>query len=611
MSTNITSTQLDFNTIKEELKTHFLASAEFADYDFEASGLSNILDVLAYNTHYNGLVANFALNESFLSTAQLRSSVLAISETLGYNPRSKTAASAIVNLSVTVTDPTRPSSITLPAGTTFTTTVDDVSYIFRTLEDYIGSDNGSGLYAFLTNTGSTSLPIYEGVFKTKTFVSDTAGEVIYIIPDESVDTSTATVKVFATRSSELFETYLPLDNALEITANSTYYSLRESSNGYFKLIFGDGVTTGKTPAVGEIIQVTYLSTNAAVANGAKSFIPQNEITVNDIDYTVNVTLVSPASGGGDKETLSSIKTNAPITFSAQNRLVTAQDYIGLINRNYGTFLDDVTAWGGEDNIPASFGDVYIALKYKEGIPEEVQKTVEDSIVSTLSDNLSIMSIDTKFADTLTTYIETQTFFNFNPALVSNTLNTTEGQVRDVVSQYFTDNLNKFNGIFRRSQILSSVDNLSPAVLDSRMDVKVQMRFEPILSKASNYVIQYPVELAAPNSITYTITSSPLVVNGKTCIIRNKLGSTSLEVVSADSGAVVITSIGSYSPSNGTINIVSLKPTSILAAVNYIKMSAVPSNQSTIKPLRNYVLVQDQVNSFASATVDYQDIKATL
>lgn len=610
MSTNITSTQLDFNTIKEELKTHFLASAEFADYDFEASGLSNILDVLAYNTHYNGLVANFALNESFLSTAQLRSSVLAISETLGYNPRSKTAASAIVNLSVSVTDPTRPSSITLPAGTTFTTTVDDVSYIFRTLEDYIGSDNGSGLYTFLTNTGSTSLPIYEGVFKTKTFVSDTAGEAIYIIPDESVDTSTATVKVFATRSSELFETYLPLDNALEITSNSTYYALRESSNGYFKLIFGDGVTTGKTPAVGEIIQVTYLSTNAAVANGAKSFIPQNEITVNDIDYTINVALVSPAAGGGDKETLSSIKTNAPITFTAQNRLVTAQDYIGLINRNYGTFLDDVTAWGGEDNIPASFGDVYVALKYKEGIPEEVKKTVEDSIVSTLSDNLSIMSIDTKFADTLTTYIETQTFFNFNPALVSNTLNTTEGQVRDVVSQYFTNNLNKFNSIFRRSQILSSVDNLSPAVLDSRMDVKVQMRFEPILSKASNYVIQYPVELAAPNSLTYTITSSPLVVNGKTCTIRNKLGSTSLEVVSTN-GDVVITSIGSYSPINGTINIVSLKPTSILAAVNYIKMSAVPSNQSTIKPLRNYVLVQDQVNSFASATVDYQDIKATL
>lgn len=610
MSTNITSTQLDFNTIKEELKTHFLASAEFADYDFEASGLSNILDVLAYNTHYNGLVANFALNESFLSTAQLRSSALAISETLGYNPRSKTAASAIVNLSVSVTDPSRPSSITLPSGTTFTTTVDDVSYIFRTLEDYIGSDNGSGLYTFLTNTGSTSLPIYEGVFKTKTFVSDTAGESIYIIPDESVDTSTATVKVFATRNSELFETYLPLDNALEITSNSTYYSLRESSNGYFKLIFGDGVTTGKTPAVGEIIQVTYLSTNAAVANGAKSFIPQNEITVNDIDYTVNVTLVSPASGGGDKETLSSIKTNAPITFSAQNRLVTAQDYIGLINRNYGTFLDDVTAWGGEDNIPASFGDVYVALKYKEGIPEEVKKTVEDSIVSTLSDNLSIMSIDTKFADTLTTYIETQTFFNFNPALVSNTLNTTEGQVRDVVSQYFTDNLNKFNSIFRRSQILSSVDNLSPAVLDSRMDVKVQMRFEPILSKASNYVIQYPVELAAPNSLMYTITSSPLVVNGKTCTIRNKLGSTSLEVVSTN-GDVVITSIGSYSPANGTINIVSLKPTSILAAVNYIKMSAVPSNQSTIKPLRNYVLVQDSVNSFASATVDYQDIKATL
>ena len=611
MATNITSTQLDFNTIKEQLKTHFLASDEFADYDFEASGLSNILDVLAYNTHYNGLTANFALNEAYLSTAQLRSSVLALSQNLGYNPRSKTAASAVVNLSVSVSDVSRPATITLPKGSTFLTTVEDISYIFSTLEDYIGSDNGSGVYTFLTNAGSPNIPIYEGLSKTKTFISDSTSDAIYIIPDESVDTTTAIVRVFASRNSEIFDTYLPLATAQTVDANTTYYTLTEAANGYFQLIFGDGITTGKAPGVGEIIQVTYLSTNGPVANGASSFTAQNEITVNDIDYDVNISLVSRSAGGGDKETISSIKANAPITYAAQNRLVTSNDYVALINRNFGAYLDDVTAWGGEDNIPADFGNVYVSLKFKEGIPTAVQQVVKDSIVTNISDNLSIMSIDTKFTDALITYIETSTFFNFNPSLTSTTLNTTESQVSALVQNHFTANLNKFNSVFRRSLILSEVDDLSSAILNSRMDVKVQMRFTPILAKSNTATVQYPVSLAVPNSLTHTITSSNFFVNGRNAYLRNRLGSTTLEVVSSDGSDVLVTSVGSYNPANGTVNIVALNPTSILNAVSYIKISAVPSNQGTVRPLRNYVLVQDTDKSFASANIDYQEIKATL
>lgn len=611
MSVSIKSTDLDFNRIKEQLKTHFLASNEFADYDFEASGLSNILDVLAYNTHYNGLIANFALNEAFLTSAQLRSSVLAISESLGYAPRSKTSAYATVNLSVTITSSNRPGRVTLPAGSQFTATVEDVSYVFQTIEDHIGIDNGSGFYQFLTAVGSPIIYIYEGIYRTKTFIADSTSTPVYIIPDSSMDTSTASVKVYASRNAELFDTYLPLATAQTVTADTQYYSIREAPNGSYEITFGDGITTGKAPQPGEVIRITYLATSAAAANTATNFTSQSEITVDDVDYNISVSTVSRAAGGADEETIESIKANAPISYAAQNRLVTSSDYVALITRSFGSYLDDVTAWGGEDNIPADFGNVYVSLKFKEGITDDVKQVVKDNIITNISDNLSIMSIDTKFTDAITTYIETSTFFNFNPTLTSTTLNTTESQVSALIQDYFIANLNKFNSVFRRSLLLSEVDDLSSAILNSRMDVKVQMRFTPILSKSNTATIQYPVSLAIPNSLTHTISSSNFFVNGRNAYFRNKLGSTTLEVVSSDGADILVTSIGSYNPTKGTINIVGFNPTSILNAVSYIKISAVPSNQGTIRPLRNYVLVQDTDNSFASANIDYQEIKATL
>ena len=610
MSVSIKSTDLDFNRIKEQLKTHFLASNEFADYDFEASGLSNILDVLAYNTHYNALIANFALNESFLTTAQLRSSVLSISESLGYIPRSKTAAYATVNLSVTITSLSRPGTVTLPAGSQFTSTVDDISYVFQTIDDHIAVDNGSGFYQFLTSAGSSTIYIYEGTFRTKTFIADSTSTPVYIINDDTMDTSTAKVQVYATRDTGLFETYLPLASAQNITADTRYYSLREAPNGSYEITFGDGITTGKTPQAGEVIRVTYLSTSAAAANSARDFISQSEITVDDTDYAISVTTLSRSAGGSDKESIESIKSNAPISFASQNRLVTANDYIALITRNFGSFLDDVTAWGGEDNVPADFGSVYVALKFIENITDEVKQVVRDQIISNLSDTLSIMSIDTKFTETVTTYIETETFFNFDPSLTNITAGATERAVQNVINNYFTTNLNKFNSTFRRSQILADVDDISEAILNSRMDVKVQQRITPTLSQNLSYSIQYPISIAAPSPTAHTITSTQFITNGKTCIIRNRLNSNILEIATID-GDIVFTNIGTYNPVNGAVNIVSLTPTSIIGASSYIKISAVAANQSTIRPLRNYVLTLDTERSFASAQIDYQEIRVSL
>ena len=284
MATTIKSTDLDFQNIKTGLKNYFKSKSQFNTYDFEADGLNNILDVLAYNTHVNGLTANFALNEAFLNTAQLRSSVVSHAETLGYEVRSRTTAYAILNLNVSLSGvPSRPAQIQLPKGWTFTSAVNGVNYTFRTLENYFAKDNGSGFYQFLTTDGSTDILVYEGIEKTKTFLSGEVDErQIFVIPDETIDTATASVQVFDTASSSNYVTYIPLTRAVTIDETSTVFTIREAPNGFYELNFGDGLSFGKKPDAGNKVVVTYLSSAGPAANTADVFTSNSSLSINGV-----------------------------------------------------------------------------------------------------------------------------------------------------------------------------------------------------------------------------------------------------------------------------------------------------------------------------------------
>lgn len=610
MATNITSSQLDFATIKNRLKVYLAQQDEFADYNFEASGLSNILDVLAYNTHLNGLTANFALNEAFLDTAQLRSSIVSHANTLGYNSRSRTSAVAYVQLSLNITDVGRPNTITLPLGTKFNTSIDGVTYTFQTWEAYTATDNGVGLYQFKTGTGSTSIPIVEGTIRTKTFFVGPSDErQIYVIPDQTIDTSTAIVNVYLSNTSTQFNTYSPLSTAVVIEDDSRLYQLKETPIGNYELIFSDGVTTGLAPVVGEKIVLTYLSSNGAVGNGSGSFTANSAVTVNGSQYNLIVSTVSGSTGGSAKETIESIRQNAPITFAAQQRLVTAQDYKALILANYPSVVDCI-AWGGEENIPVEYGKVFVSLNFDTDVTEDSKNTVKADIINNLVRPLSVMSIGAEFIDPETTYLECQAFFTYNPELSPNTLNTTENIVTNTIVSFFETNLKTYSKVFRRSNLLAEIDDINQAILNSRMNVKIQQRFTPTLGTSNKYTVNYPVVLASPDDVNYIITSNNFVVNSLSCNIRNKLGSTTLQVIDTD-GNVVIDNLGSYNPSNGSVNITGLNVSSILAGETQIKLSAVPANQSTIRPLRNYILDIDTAKSFASGIADYQETRVTL
>jgi len=609
MATTIKSTQLDFDTIKGRLKDFLKQQSEFQDYDFEASGLSNILDVLAYNTHFNGLTANFALNESFINSAQLRSSVVALAEGLGYVPRSFTSSQAGLNLSILVTGSNRPTSVILPRGTTFTTSVDDVTYTFQTRENFVGTDDGNGSYQFLNTDDGTSIPVFEGTEKTKTFfVGDTTDTQIYVIPDITMDISTIRVRVFPTASSTTFDTYNNITDAIRITDDSTLYQIKETPNGFYEIVFGDGVATGKTPVAGNKIIIDYLSTSGTAANGATSFQTDSTITVNGVQFNVTVITEASSAGGALKESIESIRQNAPIAFSSQRRLVTAEDYKALIQTKFGAFIDDVTSFGGNDNVPRIYGKVFVGLKFKDNISTDTQQNVKDRIKTELTDNLAIMSIDTEFVEPITSNLVLNTTFNLDPDLTSSTPQAVQSQVQNTINNFFTTNLKKFNKVFRRSNILTLIDALDPAILNSKMDVQLRQGFVPTVNVSLGYSIIFPVIIAEPSATDYIVRSTNFTFNNQTCFLRNLLSSNKLQIISVD-GSVEVDNIGNFNTQTGTITLEGFKPTGFDG--NQININITPANQNTVRPLRNYILDIDAALSTSTAVLDFQNTQVTL
>lgn len=592
MATTINSTDLDFDTLRNNLKTFLASQDEFKDYNFEGSALSNLLDVLAYNTHHNALVANFALNESFLSTAQLRSSLVSLAGGLGYSVGSRKASFATVQLYVE--NVSNPSSMTLPAGFSFTTSLDNKSYTFKTRETLTAFNNGSNQYFFQLN-GNGSIPIYEGVSKTKTFISSpNSSNDTYIIPAKNIDLDTVVVRVYDDFSSSNYNVYTNINKATSIDQNSRIFVIKEAPNGFYEMNFGNGVRLGKSPSAGNKIEVSYDIVSGPDANGASSFTSND--TVSGLE--VQVVTIANSTGGSLKENIDSIRKNAPYQYAAQNRMVTAEDYSALILRNYSSVLSDIKSWGGEENIPPKYGAVFVSLSFKDGINTTVQTTTKDNIRDLVRD-FSIVSFDVEFADPINTFLEVTTRFQFNPNLTSSSQTAIEQLVRSTVESYFSENLGEFDQSFRRSNLLTEIDAIDPSVLSSRAEIKMQNRFVP-RTGITSYTIQYPAPIANPDDVNYIIRSGNFLYEGKTCSMRNRLNSNIIELINLKTGQVVLDNVGYYDADTGLLYLTLFSGT-ILTGDN-IKITAIPSNQSVINPVRNNIIKFDADASLALATL---------
>ena len=608
MATTIQSSSLDFDAIKNNLKTYLQQQKEFKDYDFDASGLNNLLDVLAYNTHLNGLTANMALNESFLNTAQLRSSVVSHAETLGYIPASKSASQAVINMSFNVgtSQADVPEKLQISSGYKFTANVNDASYTFQTQELIEAINDGNNFFQLQTLDGSTDIPIKEGIAKTKTFFAgEDSEETVYIIPDVSLDRATAIIKVFDSSTSSDFTTYINLETANNITATTPAYILKEAPNGYYELTFGNGSTLGAVPKAGAKITVEYLSVDGENANGARLFEPLATVEVTEppsgigLEQLPLISTVNRSVGGAQKETLDSIRRNSPFRYASQNRMVTHSDYSSLILRSYGSYINDIIAWGGEDNVVPEYGMAFLSVDFKNDINTTLRNTIKDNI-KVLVDQLSIASFGLKFSDPIITFLETNVFFQYNPDYTNLAINTLQENVKTVVANYYSTNIGKFGQAYRRSSMLALVDDVSPAILSSRVDTKMQQVFTPSGGVEQDFTFSFPVPIAVADDINTVVNTSTFlflpeydpILNPtptvKTCRLENKLSTNTLQVIESATGGIIKDNAGSFNAAAGTVTLTGFKANSNDA----IKLSVSAANSSAIVPTREYILKSD-------------------
>lgn len=484
MANRLQVTDLDFDTIKTNLKNFLKQQTEFQDYDFEGSGMSVLLDVLAYNTHYNAYYLNMVANESFLDTAILRDSVVSHAKTLGYIPHSRKPAIANVNLTIATTSGDTNQSVTIPRGYVLQSNlIDNRSYVFNVLEPITVSRTGN---QFIFE----NVPIHEGQLTSYTFSYDetTNPKALFTIPDANVDTTTLKVTVRPSLSNTFVETYTLATDVLNVDSSSQVYFLQEERSLKFQLYFGDGVI-GKKLADGSTIAVEYLISSGEIVNGANGFLPLLPIG----GYgNISVTINSVASGSSERETVDSIKYSAPLQFATQNRLVTLKDYESYIKKNYPA-VDSVSVWGSQDDIPPSYGKVILSLKPKENF--YISETEKQRIIDELIKPKSIIAVQAEIRDPEYLFILVNNYVKYNKRKTTDSEELIKTKIRSAVSSYRDTNLNKFGGRFVLSKLQDVVDNTNPnAIIGCETVVKVQKRFEPILNELRNYTIDFNVPL---------------------------------------------------------------------------------------------------------------------
>ena len=469
-SKRIQVSELDFDQIKSNLKTYLRGQPEFTDYDFEGSGLSVLLDILAYNTHYNALYQNFTVNEMFLDSAGKRNSVVSRAKELGYTPYSATCSEAIIDL--TVSSPTSfPSSLTLPKNASFITTVDGEIYTFYTT-DAITIPYNAG-YKFSDVTIKEGTPI--------TFKYTVASGARYMVPNSNADMKTLVVRVQESAQSTVFHTYTRADSILNITGSDRAYFVKEIENQLYELKFGDGFI-GMELSNGNVVHLEYFVTNAASTNGAKQFTYTGPTLAGG---TAIITLKSAAYKGADIESVASIKFNAPKAYTAQNRAVTADDYQSLIYNNF-TAAQSVAVWGGEDNVPPVYGKTFICVKPQGAdVLSIVQK---NEIIKDILGSRNVVSITPEIIDPEYINIALTTTVYYNDRETPRSPSEISSLVSSTILDYNENDLQKFDGVFRFSKLSRLIDNTEPAIVNNISTILLHVSLTPRFNTYAEYIV---------------------------------------------------------------------------------------------------------------------------
>jgi hypothetical protein len=618
---NLPIDNLDFDSIKTNLKSFLKSQDKFKDYDFEGSGMNILLDLLAYNTHYQAFYANMVANESFIDSAVKRQSVVSLAKHLGYTPRSYRASTATVDIVWNAPSTTNNTyeifkanvargEVFVKRGDTFVASGGGSVFTFLPIENYKVTLEGN-------NCVARNVEIKEGRFQTFTYVVNGADpSQRFIIPETQIDTSSLRVRVVKSTkdTTGIVDVWTLATDINSLDGSTNAYFLQQSEDDKYEILFGDGIV-GRKPQDGNAILIEYLVTRADDANGVQNFRYSGTVTSSGV--TPSIVLASDeygtpqaSYGGGQPEDIESIRYYAPRNYQSQERTVTAEDYKTILTRDYTT-ADSILVWGGEESDPPQYGKVFVSIKPKNATTLSTLEKL--SIQKTILQRKNILGITPEVVDPDYTYLVLNMTSRYDPNLTNMSASDLETLLTTTVNAYMTERLGKFGLNFRFSKFVTFMDGINQSITSTDANIRLQKRFQPVIGKSGVYTIKFNFD----NEVYHPVDGYPPVLTSSGFGYLDTDGETQVDAYMEDDGygniriyklvgsdkVTLVERAGTLNYANGTISLIDFNPTYVLpASSTEIALTVVPLNKD-IFTRRNQILLIDKENSNIAVVPD--------
>jgi hypothetical protein len=611
-SSSVRVTELDFDQIKVNIKNYLRNQSQFTDFDFDASNLSVLLDILAYNTHYNAVLANMISNEMFLDTALKRSSVVSLAKQLSYTPKSRRAAQSTVNIAVKNISST-PLVLNLDPYFVLTSNIDGNNYSFYTTQAY-STTSVSGTYTF------NNVIVYQGRKLDYYFTvgSNPGPANKYVIPNTNIDTTTLQVSVQYNGVGGYSTPYTLVTDITTVSGTDKVYYLQENTQGYYEIFFGDDAI-GANVHAGDVIKITYLITDGTSGNvsTAASVSWSSSDIAGEASVDRTITTISKPSGGSEQEDIDNVRFHSLHNYAAQGRAVTDNDYASIISSEVPGAAS-INVWGGENNVPPKYGTTFISIKPKTGFV--LTDNEKYRIINEVLKPRGIVTAQHEFVDPEYCYLS----FDVDIRYSANRSNLGAGDismlVHDTIVSFMTTNLNRFGAAFYKSQLEGQLMALDSSILSVNVSYKLQKRLPLVPNVRFNTTdtLIFPAKLH-PNSIRssyfYNVLPSSDGTGFHLAQVRDfpnqnppdYNGTGILRVIDLDTGEVLDDNIGSVFYADGSISLVA---TALLVIHGYVSNNteffanaAVQEGEGDVFPAYNEILTLDDSVADPTAGVD--------
>jgi len=624
-------TNLDFDGIKAQIKDFLRSNSNFSGFDFEGSNFSVLIDTLAYNTYINSFNANLVANESFLDSATIRENVVSLARNIGYVPRSKTAATATINIGdidVGTTNDSTTKFLTLRSGLTCVGSAENTTFRFSLPDTVVSSrvrDIGGTSFAQFDDP----ITVYEGTYLSRVFVVDSSKDQRFIIDSPNIDSSTIRVYVKGSSDVGLGRKYSMVDNILNIDKNSEIFLSQEVQDEKYEILFGDGLF-GRKLENNSVITVTYIVTEGEDGNGPSNFNFQGSFTKSDGTFftpsdSISITTVTNASNGAEVEDLSSIKYLAPRLYSAQYRAVTPRDYEAIIGTIFPQ-TESVAVIGGEELDPPQFGKVQISIKPKNGT---FVSDFDKSQIKNKLKNYAIAGINSEIVDLKILYVEINTTAYYNPSQIASASNLRTSIISTLNSYASNVELNKFGGRFKYSKVSTLIDRIDNGITSNITKVIIRRDLKALLNQFAQYELCFGNKFNI-NPAGYNIKSTGFTINGFNDVayitdVPNKNSAGNLDgsnmgtlsvVIKNNRGEqrVIVKDAGVVDYKKGEVILNTINITSTVSENNIIEVQAFPESNDVVglKDLYlNFDVSKSTINTIKDVIASGEDVSGVV